>query len=329
MMVHPWPDGAAGGHLPGRLPLRRRTSPAGRPTPRPPPGRGSTPATPWSSPRWPSACSASSSRRATRSTAWSPTGARRPTSSRPRSPAGSWSGPAPSRAWQQLEPRVEACFEAGALATGADGRVHDLWPPTTPTWRATPACSAAYRANAEALGRRFDARRRRRAPPDPLHRHGQRVAGRAHHPPADRHRVRRGGQPPARVRRRLRHRRPTPPSDGPSPWPGRHRRRLVRATRGALVADGHAGTEPIPSRPATTSPRARLRRGQGTSRRCPVRSLRLGRCIGGPTARAAVDWAPSRPHAGSAAPPATRRGAGCCTTSTTGPHRRRYGARDA
>ena len=88
---------------------------------------------------------------------------------------------------------------------------------------ADPALLAAYRTNAESLGRRFDADDAGRPAPHVLHRHGQRLAGRADHPSAHRHRVRRRGQPPARVRGRLHHRRrPTPPSaTGRWPWPGR------------------------------------------------------------------------------------------------------------
>ena len=88
---------------------------------------------------------------------------------------------------------------------------------------ADPELLQAYRANAEALGPPLRGGRRRYAAAHVLHRHGQRVARRADHPSAHRHRDPRRGQPPARVRRRLRHaRRPTPPcATARSRWPGR------------------------------------------------------------------------------------------------------------
>ncbi len=53
-----------------------------------------------------------------------------------------------------LEPRVRACFEAGALATGASVEFEEL-SPVYSHMDADPGLLAAYRANAEALGRRF------------------------------------------------------------------------------------------------------------------------------------------------------------------------------
>ncbi len=47
---------------------------------------------------------------------------------------------------------------------------------------ADPALLGAYRANAEALGRRFEADDVGHAAADALDRHGQRVARRAHDP---------------------------------------------------------------------------------------------------------------------------------------------------
>jgi amidohydrolase len=55
-----------------------------------------------------------------------------------------------------LRPRVEACFEAGALATGCGVAYHEL-SPVYSHMEADPALLAAYRANAETLGRTFDA----------------------------------------------------------------------------------------------------------------------------------------------------------------------------
>ena len=53
-----------------------------------------------------------------------------------------------------LEPRVRACFEAGALATGASVAFEEL-SPVYSHMDADPGLLASYRANAEALGRRF------------------------------------------------------------------------------------------------------------------------------------------------------------------------------
>jgi amidohydrolase len=55
-----------------------------------------------------------------------------------------------------LRPRVEACFEAGALATGCSLEYEEL-SPVYSHMEPDPVLLAAYRANAEALGRRFEA----------------------------------------------------------------------------------------------------------------------------------------------------------------------------
>ena len=54
----------------------------------------------------------------------------------------------------QLEPKVMACFEAGALATGATVSRTDL-APVYSHMESDPGLLALYRVNAEALGRRF------------------------------------------------------------------------------------------------------------------------------------------------------------------------------
>jgi amidohydrolase len=54
----------------------------------------------------------------------------------------------------RLEPRVRACFEAGALATGAGLDVEPLGPPYS-EFRHDAGLIDMYRANAEGLGRRF------------------------------------------------------------------------------------------------------------------------------------------------------------------------------
>jgi amidohydrolase len=55
-----------------------------------------------------------------------------------------------------LEPRLTACFEAGALATGCTVRYEEL-SPVYSHMEADPELLAAYRANAQALGRTFEA----------------------------------------------------------------------------------------------------------------------------------------------------------------------------
>ncbi len=55
---------------------------------------------------------------------------------------------------ETLEPRVMACFEAAALATGATMRRQDLAPAYS-HMESDPGLLALYRANAETLGRRF------------------------------------------------------------------------------------------------------------------------------------------------------------------------------
>ncbi len=56
---------------------------------------------------------------------------------------------------RQLEPRVRACFEAGAIAAGATVAYEELSPAYS-HMVVDDSLLAAYRANAEALGRRFD-----------------------------------------------------------------------------------------------------------------------------------------------------------------------------
>jgi amidohydrolase len=55
---------------------------------------------------------------------------------------------------EHLDPRVRACFEAGALATGATVAFEQISPDYSHLESDAPLL-AAYRANAEALGRRF------------------------------------------------------------------------------------------------------------------------------------------------------------------------------
>lgn len=64
-----------------------------------------------------------------------------------------------------LRPRVERCFEAGALATGATLAVHEL-SPTYTHFEPDPDLLTAWRSNAEALGRHYDADDAGVAPPN-------------------------------------------------------------------------------------------------------------------------------------------------------------------
>ncbi len=61
-----------------------------------------------------------------------------------------------ARGLAALRPRVDACFEAGALATGCSVRYEEL-SPVYSHMEADPVLLQAYRANAEALGRHFEA----------------------------------------------------------------------------------------------------------------------------------------------------------------------------
>src|ERR1700733_2253529 len=56
---------------------------------------------------------------------------------------------------EALEPRVRACFEAGALASGATFEPTDL-APVYSHMESHPGLLARYRVNAEQLGRSFD-----------------------------------------------------------------------------------------------------------------------------------------------------------------------------
>ncbi len=55
-----------------------------------------------------------------------------------------------------LRPRIERCFEAGALATGASLEITDL-SPTYSHFEGDPDLTSAWRVNAEALGRSYGA----------------------------------------------------------------------------------------------------------------------------------------------------------------------------
>ena len=65
-------------------------------------------------------------------------------------------------ALSQLEPRIRACFEAGAMATGATLEIQPLGPPYSEFAHDIDLVEK-YRKNAEALGRTFDSTPRRGA----------------------------------------------------------------------------------------------------------------------------------------------------------------------
>ena len=87
-------------------------------------------------------------------------------------------GPGASRAASRALLRGRAPWPPGARSRSA------TWPRPTRTWCSDDLLLDAYRANAEALGRRFAADDDREAAAHHLHRHGQRLARRARHPPA-------------------------------------------------------------------------------------------------------------------------------------------------
>ena len=104
-----------------------------------------------------------------------------------------------------LRPRVEKPASRRARSPPAARVEYEELSPVYSHMEPDAGLLGAYRANAEALGRTLRGGRRRHAAADALDRHGQRLARRAHDPSADRDRGGRCGQPPARVRRRLRH----------------------------------------------------------------------------------------------------------------------------
>ena len=85
---------------------------------------------------------------------------------------------------ERLQGQVHRCFEAGALATGATLEIEDHGPPYT-EFNHDNEIALLYKANAEALGRRFSPRLRGGS----VNRHGQRVAADADHPPQHRSRL--------------------------------------------------------------------------------------------------------------------------------------------
>ena len=104
-----------------------------------------------------------------------------------------------------LRPRIEKCFEAGALATGCTVEYEEL-SPVYSHMEPDAGLLGAYRTNAEALGRTFDADDSGTPPPTLSTDMANVSLARAHDPSAHRDRGGRLDQPPARVRRRLRDR---------------------------------------------------------------------------------------------------------------------------
>ena len=263
--------------------------------------------------------------RATRSTGWSPTAARRPTSSPPRVTGRFMARSRTHRgARSPASPGCEACFEAGALGHRAARSSTRSWRPTTRTWRPTRRCWRRYRANAEALGRQLRRRRCRHAAPDVLDRHGQRVAGGPHHPPAHRHRGRRRRQPPARVRRRMHHalgRRRGARRCGGAGLDGhrrRHRPGAARRLLGRMITE-HALLQVIPGQ------RGRVRRAMERAKAIIAASPGLRLAPGG-TLHGAAQLVPAPRRVGTPGGPhrglprlgrRTRNGGRSCTTSTT------------
>jgi metal-dependent amidase/aminoacylase/carboxypeptidase family protein len=69
--------------------------------------------------------------------------------------ASGWCARRRSRSWREVRPRVERCFEAGALATGATLEIRDR-APTYAQMEHDDDLVAAYQENSEALGRTYD-----------------------------------------------------------------------------------------------------------------------------------------------------------------------------
>ena len=121
-----------------------------------------------------------------------------------------------------LRPRIEHCFEAGALATGVDPRDRRPLPHLLPL-RGRSRAAGRLAGQRRGTGPPLPARRSPPGPPHHLHRHGQRLSGPPHHPSHDRRSTPRGpsttnrsSPPPASVPR------PTGPSSTVlSGWPGR------------------------------------------------------------------------------------------------------------
>ena len=104
-----------------------------------------------------------------------------------------------------LEPRVMACFEAGALATGSQRLGSQSLAPVYSHMESDLGLLAEYRANAEALGRTFELDDADAPRPTFSTDMANVSLAVPDHPPPGGHRCRRLGQPPARVRRRLHH----------------------------------------------------------------------------------------------------------------------------
>ena len=221
MMVHPWPDRPARGHLPGRVPLRRALHRADGPRLGRPVGGGQRrrrhdrlpgghrPAAPAAAARRPGARDRDRRRRGGEH--------------HPRRP------PRRYMCRSLTIGRLERARAPGAgllRGRGPGHRRHGArrarWRPSTPTWRATGRCSGSTGPTPRPWAARSPSTTTA-CPAHAVHRHGQRVPGRAHHPPAAGHRRRgvrsttsRGSPRPASPPR------PTGPSaTAPWPWPGR------------------------------------------------------------------------------------------------------------
>ena len=205
-------------------------------------------------------------------------------------------GPGASRT-----PDESAASRPAPWPPGPSSRTESL-SPITPTWSPTTICSASTGPTPRSSAAASTADDAGVAPAHALDRHGQRLAGRPHHPPPDRHRDRGRGQPPARVRRRLRQpRRPTAPcSTAPCHGLDGHRRRRTgpgpRAAAGEfalrVTGDGNFGIRMgNVSTPFTTIP-LRIERGSTPADRLAPDQRRRARCF----RRARHRW-PSARHA--------------------------------
>ena len=85
------------------------------------------------------------------------------------------------RTWRDVQQKVFRCFEAGAMATGASLEISGGERPYA-QMRHDSDMAAAYRRNAETVGRTFPDLGPHGAAGGRIHRYGQRVPGHASHP---------------------------------------------------------------------------------------------------------------------------------------------------
>ena len=229
----------------------------------------------------------------------------------------------------RARPRVEACFEAGALASGCTVAYEEL-SPVYSHMETDPEPAGGLPGQRGVARPPLRGRRRRHAAPHLLDRHGQRLAGRA------RRSIRSSGSRPTgpSTTRRSSPRpasppRPTPPcATAPWPWPGRPSTPPPTPSCGptcSLGRDHRARTSSTSSPDARSEFLAAMEQAKALIAASPG-SSRCGSSAASSDRAAFCCWSSGNgwrttPRASGARPP-TRSGAPRCTTSTT-PSRRR------